>query len=164
MDYQIVDKPGFKVAGKSIRVPMKNGENMRLIPEFWQQTVADGTHKVLQELAGKGSVFGDSLLGICLDFAPDMSEFTYMIASELPAGISSDGLEERSIQPATYAVFEAEGALPDSLQRVWGTVMSEFLPSGEYAHADSPDLEVYPPGNPMAPNYHCSVWVPVAKK
>lgn len=164
MNYQIVEKPAFTAVGKTLRVSIKNGDNMRLIPEFWQQCVHDGTLDRLNGFAGKGSVFANDTLGLCLDFAPDMSEFTYMVAAEKPAGASSDGLVERSIPPATYAVFEAKGALPDSIQNLWGQIMAEFLPAGEYAHALAPDIEVYPPGDPMQPGYQCSVWVPVVKK
>lgn len=164
MDYRIVEKPSFKVMGKALRVSAKNGENQRLIPQFWQQCTADGTYARLAGAAPKIGILGDAVLGICADFAPDMSEFTYLIAAEEGPGTSADGLEERAIPASTWAVFKAKGALPDSIQAVWGRIMSEFLPAGEYAHAQAPDLEVYPPGNPMQPGYQCEVWVPVVKK
>lgn len=164
MDYRIVEKPAFHVAGKTQRVSTKNGENMRQIPEFWQACMGDGTFAVLSALPGDKPALGQGMLGICMDFAPDMSEFTYMIGAEAPSGASPAGMVERDIPASTWAVFQAKGALPDSIQTVWGRIMSEFLPAGEYAHAPAPDVEFYPPGDPMQPGYECSVWVPVVKK
>lgn len=164
MDYQIVEKPSFRIVGRPLRVSTKDGENMRAIPDFWQECVANGTLGQLAALAEKSGVFAGDMLGACTDFASDMSEFTYLIAAESPTAKVPDSMVELVAPASTWAVFQAKGAVPDSIQSAWGYIMSEFLPSGEYAHAAGPDLEVYPPGDPMQPSYQCSIWVPVNKK
>jgi AraC family transcriptional regulator len=159
MQPRFVESAGFDIVGKEIRVSMKDGENFRVIPEFWQRSVGDGTVGTLCGLPG-----GDgTILGVCADFDTGMNEFTYAIATKSTAA-PPDGFVGRAIPAATWAVFEAAGALPDSIQNVWKTIMSEFFEVGEYVHAPAPDLEVYPPGNPMASDYRCEVWVPVVRK
>jgi AraC family transcriptional regulator len=162
MDYRIVDKPVFNVVGKAIRVATKDGENFRLIPQFWEQCQKDGTLGQLGKLAGAGSL-GDVTLGICADFAPNMEEFTYMIAAENSGDSVPDGCAERTIPAAAWAVFESVGAMPDAIQNAWGKIWGEFFAAGEYVHGAAPDLEVYPPGDPMSADYRCEVWVPVVK-
>jgi len=164
MDYKLVERPSFTIVGKALRVSTKDGENMRLIPKFWDDSLKDGSHERLASLAGKNSgILGNVTLGVCADFAEDMSEFTYMIAAE---GTEKDGLEgmvERTIPPATWAVFQAEGQLPEAIQNVWGYIWSDFFPSGKFKHGSAPDLEIYPMGKPMDDDYKFEVCVPVVQ-
>lgn len=164
MDYRIVEKPSFSVVGKALRVGTKDGENMRRIPQFWAECHDDGTNQRLWGIALNGSVLGNVMLGISMDFAPDMSEFTYMIGAEGTAADAVDGLEERSIPALSWAVFKADGAMPEAIQNAWSGIWSEFLPKEPYAHADGPDMELYPPGDPMSADYVSEVWVPVVRK
>jgi len=161
MDYRVVEKPSFKVVGKAMRVTTKDGENLRRIPEFWLECLRDGSHDKIEALGAKGVVLGPVTLGICLDFSSNMEEFTYMIAAESSDGSVPDGLIEREIPAATWAAFEGKGAMPDSIQTVWGGIWSDFFPSGQYKHGNAPDLELYPPGDPRDADYRFEVWVPV---
>ena len=164
MDYKVIEKPSFNVVGKTIRVATKDGENLRQIPQFWRECTQDGTVDQLKELAAHGRILGDVTLGICMDFAPDMSEFTYMVAAEAPAAGVPDAMAESTIPALTWAVFEARGPMPEAIQNVWAGIWSEFFPSSPYQHAAGPDLELYPSGDPMQADYRSEVWVPVVKK
>jgi AraC family transcriptional regulator len=93
-----------------------------------------------------------------------MEEFTYMIAAENTGGAIPDGYVERTIPAASWAIFEASGAMPEAIQNVWGKIWGEFFPAGEYQHGAAPDLEVYRPGDVISPDYRSEVWVPVVKK
>src|SRR3569833_2026281 len=97
MDYKIIEKPAFKVVGKAMRVGTKDGENQRLIPQFWQESAQDGAVGKLSDLAEQDGILGDVILGICKDFAPDMSAFTYMIAAEAPPEGAPAGMVETAI-------------------------------------------------------------------
>lgn len=164
MDYTIVDKPSFDLIGKALRVSMKDGENMREIPKFWDQSMSEGLFGTLMSKAKHNGILGDVTLGVCTDFAPDMSEFTYLIAVEKGDAPVGDGLTAVPVPALTWAVFKGQGALPDAIQNLWGYIMGEFLPSGDYAHAAGPDLEIYPASDPSSPGYTFEVWVPVVKK
>jgi AraC family transcriptional regulator len=163
MDHTIVEKPSFNVVGKAKRVPTKNGENMRIIPQFWAETTANGTFDRVLALPGRGNVLGDVTLGVCTDFAPDMSEFTYIIAAESTAP-AQDGFTQVTVPALTWAVFDGVGPISESIGQIWGHIMGEFFPAGGYQHGPGPDLEVYPPGNPMQAGYQYQIWVPVVKK
>ena len=162
MNYKIVEKPAFKVVGKSVRVPTKDGQNFVLIPKFWDESVKDGTVAQLAAMSPQAAVIKDAILGICMDFTETMDEFSYMIAvngNETPGG-----MVERSIPAATWAVFESKGPMPDAIQNVWTYIWSEFFEAEPYAHGAAPDLEIYPKGDVNDPNYISEVWVPVVSK
>ncbi|MFB5761405.1 AraC family transcriptional regulator [Paenibacillus medicaginis] len=160
MDYRIVEKAGFTVVGKSIPVSTKDGENFKAIPAFWGQSNTDGTSDALLELGS-----GSDMLGICTEFQHDQDQFTYMIAvessNEAPA---SSGFTTYKVPAATWAVFPVTGAMPDAMENIWKRIFQEWFPATGYEHADAPELEVYPPGDPAAEDYHSEVWIPVMKK
>jgi AraC family transcriptional regulator len=164
MDYRIVEKRSFTVAGKAVRVSTRDGENLRRIPQFWEECLHDGAHERLAALAASGNTLGNVTLGICMDFTPNMEEFTYMIAAEAADGDVPDGMIGKSIPALTWAVFEAQGAMPDAIQTVWSRIWSEFFPSMQFKHAEGPDLELYPSGDPTQSDYRFEVWVPVVKQ
>jgi AraC family transcriptional regulator len=158
MDYQMIDKAAFRVVGKSIRVSTEDGENLRRIPQFWDECHQDRTCKQLCRLAGK-----DEMFGICADFDREMKEMTYMIAVTAPDS-ETEGMSERVIPAATWAVFQSVGPMPDAIQKVWQRIFSEWFPATGYEHADAPELEVYPPMVGKPEDYRCEVWIPIIKK
>jgi AraC family transcriptional regulator len=164
MDYRIEEKPAFNVVGKALRVATKDGENFRVIPQFWQQCLRDGSHDQLVGLAAKGEVLPNVTLGICMDFTDSMEAFTYMIAAQSPPGTIPDGMVERAIPAATWAVFESKGAMPQAIQDVWGKIWSEFFETAPFIHGAAPDIEVYPKGDATSADYVSEVWVPVIQK
>ncbi|MBC7959591.1 MAG: AraC family transcriptional regulator [Vallitaleaceae bacterium] len=158
MEYKIEKREAFKLVGKGKRISSVNGENFKLIPEFWDECHQSGF--VDQLMKAQGAL---GTLGVCMDFAQDMSEFTYFIGIEKPEQ-DLDGVEEVTIQEATWAKFESIGPMPEAIQKVWGRIFSEFFPATNYEHAVGPDLEVYYDGNPNDPNYLSEVWIPVVTK
>ncbi|MRG86763.1 GyrI-like domain-containing protein [Salinibacillus xinjiangensis] len=156
MDYKIVKKEGFRVIGKEIRTSTKNDENFKHIPQFWEECNENGTADKLSEYAGDLG-----LLGICMEFDPENEEFTYVIGIEKPEQNPMEGLVEKEIQGATWAVFEAVGPMPGAIQKVWEGIFTEWFPSTGYAHADAPEFEVYPSGNPYDEDYRSEVWIPI---
>ncbi|MFB5675027.1 GyrI-like domain-containing protein [Paenibacillus terreus] len=160
MDYRIVEKSGFTVVGKSIQVSMKDGENFKAIPAFWQQSNSDGTTDDLMALRADGVT-----LGICMAVTDDPDQLTYMIAaeSEKDAAASGDFITHE-VPASTWAVFPVVGPMPDAIQGVWQRIYQEWFPATGYQHADAPELEVYPPGDPAAEDYRTEVWIPIMKK
>ncbi|MFC5650641.1 effector binding domain-containing protein [Paenibacillus solisilvae] len=159
MDYKIVEKDAFTVAGKSIQVSTKEGENHRQIPAFWNQSHADGT---IQKLAAIGG--DEDILGICLEMDHSKEQFTYLIAVKAHSESSGDGFGLTNIPASTWAVFPSIGPMPGAIQNVWQRIFQEWFPATGYEHSNGPDLEIYPPGDTAAEDYRCEVWVPIMKK
>nr|WP_155669444.1 GyrI-like domain-containing protein [Ornithinibacillus caprae] len=159
MDYKIIEKDAFRIVGKGIRVTTREGENLRKIPEFWEETKRSKFGMDLANLSGSMGV-----LGVCLDFDQQQEEFTYFVAIE-ETEQAPEEWEAKEITASTWAVFEAVGALPHSIQNVWQRIFSEWFPSTGYEHSDAPEIEVYPiEGNVNDEDHRCEVWIPIMNK
>ncbi|RPF53943.1 AraC family transcriptional regulator [Aquisalibacillus elongatus] len=159
LNYKIVKKEGFKVVGKELRTSTKGGENLKKIPVFWEESHENGTVQKLEKHAGDLGV-----LGICMDFTPELEELSYIIAIEKPEYEPMDGLVEKHVPSATWAVFESVGAMPDAIKNVWQRIFSEWFPSTGYEHAGGPEIEVYPNEDAYSDDYRCEVWIPIMDK
>jgi AraC family transcriptional regulator len=159
MDYRLVQKDAFKVIGKIITVSTINGENHRMITEFWKECNSNGTS---ERICSAGS--NDTMLGICMDFEHDNEQFAYMIAVEDKNNSNADDLQTRVIPAATWAIFTSVGPMPNAIIDVWSRIFQEWFPATGYQHADGPELEVYLPGDTSSKDYKCEVWIPIVKK
>ncbi|MCI5672325.1 MAG: GyrI-like domain-containing protein [[Clostridium] symbiosum] len=54
--------------------------------------------------------------------------------------------------------------MPESFQKLYQQIYSEFFPSSEYQPCGGTDFEAYPSADVYSPDYHCEVWVAVEKK
>ncbi|MFD2044260.1 GyrI-like domain-containing protein [Ornithinibacillus salinisoli] len=159
MDYRIVERKAFRIMGKGIQVTTRDGENLRRIPEFWQETNTSQFGEELEKASGPMGV-----LGVCMEFDSQQDLFTYFIAVEKNDEAPADW-EEKVIPASTWAVFEAVGPLPGSIQKVWERIFSEWFPSTGYEHANAPEMEVYPiEGKVDDDDHRCEVWIPIMKK
>jgi AraC family transcriptional regulator len=168
MDYKIIDKPAFDVVGKAKRISLVNGENFRAVPQFWDEFIQAKHYDVLMKLTGgkAGPVTGADSLGVCY-FSGDeknMQEFSYGIGVEKPDKTVPAGFDVIHIPAATWAIFESVGPMPKAIQDVTVKIFQEWFPSTGYEHDSKPELEVYLPGDPNKPDYHCQVWMPIVKK
>ena len=158
MNYSIMEKESFKVIGRGIRVSTVDGENLREIPLFWKEVNESGVSEQLRSMSADPLMFG-----ICMDFSPNQEEFTYFIGVKPQHGEDPGTFIETEIPASTWAVFESVGAMPNAIQNVWKRIFSEWFPATAYEHAEGPELEVYPAGNPYDGQYRCEVWIPIIK-
>lgn len=157
MNYKIVNKGSFTVAGKQRRITMVDGEHFIQVPKFWDDCQKDGSYQWISSKAGKLGV-----LGICKDFGKD--EFNYLVGVEEIKDSLPKGYVSATIPTATWAVFESVGSLPGAMQDTIRRIYSEWFPATGYQHnCCAPALEVYPEGDKISSNYRCEVWVPVKK-
>jgi AraC family transcriptional regulator len=159
MDYKIIEKKEFKIAGISRRVTSKNGENFNIIPKFWDEICSNGTCEKLNKSATELGT-----LGVCYGADKEQEEFSYMIGIEGDNIQFLENYEVLNVPDCTWAVFESIGPMPHAIQKVWHSIFAEWFPATKYEHADAPELEVYLPGNPNADDYKCEVWIPVVEK
>jgi AraC family transcriptional regulator len=54
--------------------------------------------------------------------------------------------------------------MPNAILAAWQKIFSEILPASGLAHAGTPELEVYYPGDTGTADYRSEVWIPVIKQ
>ncbi len=161
MNYQIEQWPAFKVMGIANRI--NTSKAFEIVPKIWENAWKDGTmQKFIDNFpdyrpAGflgiaAGGQWGDSedmdYIVAVTNFV-DMPECQYIIAPE--------GMREFSYPAATWAIFEANGELPDAIQKVYKQFYTEWLPNSGYLLSDLPVIECY-----MQENLQ-EVWIAVHK-
>jgi AraC family transcriptional regulator len=113
MNYKIVDKPPFKVVGKGIRASTKDCQ--KKLPQFWWECYQNGFSATLEKMADPDGVTGEAKLGICMESELASNEFCYFIGVEHTRGTVPEGMIEKEIPAATWAVFESIGPMPSPL-------------------------------------------------
>jgi len=162
MNYQIEQWPAFKVMG--ILHKVKTSAAFKVIPGIWENAWQDGTMRRFIENYPDYRPAG--FLGIAAGGQwGDSEEMNYIIAVTNHVDVSEckpipvlEGMEEFSYPAATWAVFEANGELPDATQKVYKQFYTEWLPNSGYELADLPVIECYMQENRQ------EVWIAVVKK
>ena len=159
MNYKIISKEEFTVVGVSKHIISKNGENLKIIPKFWDEICEGDAYNILDK---NQSSLG--ILGVCYNFDIELDEFDYIIAIEGDSLEDIGNYEVVTIPKNSWTVFESIGPMPNAIQDVIHRIYSEWFPATKYEHADGPEIEVYLPGDVSAEDYKCEVWVPVIEK
>ena len=162
MDYRIIEKPAFSVAGLIRKFTNDVQQNMAQISQWWEEYGPSPEHGKLRGFnVGKpGAMTGGIELGIC--FKKEGSDvWYYAIAVELSKGKSPKPYETLEVPASTWAIFETT---LDEISKCWLQIFQEWFPSTGYEHSGTPEMEVYLPGDMSNPNTVCQIWIPVVKK
>lgn len=162
MNYQIEQWPAFKVMG--ISHTMKTADAFEIVPQIWQQKWKDGTMtKFIQNFPDYRPA---GFLGIAVGGQwGNSDEMNYIIGVTNHVDVPDcehkpllSGMEEFSFPAATWAIFEANGELPDAIQNIYKQFYSEWLPNSGYELADLPVFECYLQENRQ------EIWIAIIKK
>lgn len=153
MKTRIERKPAFRIAGIQ-----KRGIESKDCPLVWEELFAKYSPASLAAL-GNGRSFG-----ACFDMEMEQS-LNYMAAYGVKDSKLAEamGLSVLEVPAADYVVVELIGAIPASIHAGWKFLMQDFFPEQGYAHAGSPDFEVYGEGDMHAEDYTMELWVPIVK-
>lgn len=145
MEYRIETKLEMKIIGYELKTSHQDGRNLKEIPEFWNQYMADNLYNNFPN-----RVYTDSPvdLGVCMEYSPETGEISYIIGVEATS-FDNVGAEMvcRTIPEATYAVFTtpkvAHDEFSSSIQSTWKAIFEEWFPHSGYEHAGTPEFEWY---------------------
>ena len=159
MKYKIVEKESFQVVGVKRTYNCNTGENLKSIPQFWDEVNTNGTDDLLAQL-NNGEIEG--VLGVCVvgESQKDTGLMDYWIASA-HVGDVPENLDSMEIPASKWVIFEVHGPMPHAMQDTWKQIYSEWFPSNPYVPAGTPELEVYLSGNPSSADYYSEIWIPI---
>jgi AraC family transcriptional regulator len=163
MNYRIEEKEAFSIVGIYKRVPIIfNGVNPE-IAAMWQSLNMDIIH-ALKQLSNVEP------LGL-LSASTNFSEGRMKEKGELDhyIGVATTNpcpeyLTELHVPASTWAVFEAIGPFPETLQNVWGRIYSEWFPSSNYEQVAGPEMLWNADKDTTSPKFRSEIWIPVARK
>lgn len=163
MNYQIEQWPAFKIAG--FKHDLKTDEAFKVVPQIWDTAWKDGTMNRLMELFRKTDYRPAGFIGSAIGGQwGNSEEMVYLIGVTNHVDVENcihipapDGMVEVGVKAATWAIFEANGDLPDAVQNIYKQFYSEWLPQSGYQLDDLPVLECY------MQDKRQEVWIAVTK-
>lgn len=163
MNYQIEQWPSFKVSGFVTRI--KTNEAFQVIPLIWDNAWKDGMIEKLTNLFKKTDYRPSVFLGIAMGGQwGNSEEMDYILAVTNDVDVEEcihiatpHDMKEYSFPAATWVVINADGELPDAVQRVYEQFYTQWLPNSGYALADLPVIESYMMDNRQ------EVWISIIK-
>ncbi|WP_054955752.1 AraC family transcriptional regulator [Paenibacillus dakarensis] len=163
MNYRIVEKEAFQIVGLMKRVPIQfHGVNPE-IASMWQSLTSDN----IDELKQLSNVEPGGLIQASIHFSEGRMEEKGELDHYVGAATTQecpDHFSELKVPAATWAVFEAVGPFPETLQNVWGRIYSEWFPSASYEIARGPEILWNESKDVSSPTFRSEIWIPVVKK
>lgn len=163
MNYRIEEKEAFHIVGIKERVPIIfHGVNPK-IAAMWE-SLNDETIRKLKELS---NVTPLGLLSASVNFSEGRMEEKGQLDHYIGVATTKDcpdHLVQLEVPAGTWAVFEAVGSFPDTLQDVWGRIYSEWFPSSNYEQVEGPEILWNEHKNVTSPTFKSEIWIPVLKK
>jgi AraC family transcriptional regulator len=168
MDYRIETKESFKVYGIEGLFTTENGENLKAIPKFWQDTLEDGRYEKLVESTHlpEHDPNGLCLVNAICDYRErEGNPFPYMIFAYQTDKSDTNGYTIVEIPSATWAIFRSEEhtqeETPKVMQKLTKRVYTDWLPTAGFEKVDGYELELYyGTGNKC----FCETWIRVIPK
>ncbi len=163
MNYRIVEKGPFKLVGFKKRVPIVfEGVNPEIakMNEFL-------TPEVIRQLKVISNVEPIGIISASTNFSEGRMEEKGELDHYIGVATSSNETAEfeiLQIDASTWAVFESIGPFPETLQKVWGRIYSEWFPSSGYESVKGPEILWNESPDTRNPNYRSEIWIPVKKK
>ena len=144
MNYNIVKKDAFTVLEKVEQHTVVGEQNKNTIPEFWGRAKSDGT-------ISNGLTNAETFdYGIAVECTPDT--------------VAPEGFRVDTIPARTWVVAECTGPMPEAIQQLWHELCAEFFPTSDYTPTYEMDIEAYPDGDMLSPDYKSQIWIPVVSE
>lgn len=163
MNYRLVEKVSFQLVGLKKRVPIIfEGVN----PEIAAMTELL-TPEVIQRLKALSNIEPAGIVSASTHFSEGRMEEKGELDHYIGVVTSSRdtaGFDVLPVDACTWAVFEAIGPFPDTLQHVWGRIYAEWFPSSGYESVEGPEMLWHESPNTENPNYKSEIWIPVKKQ
>jgi AraC family transcriptional regulator len=163
MNYRLVEKEAFRIAGIMKRVPIIfNGVNPE-ISSMWQSL----NEEKINELKGLSDVEPMGLLSASTNFSENRMEEKGGLDHYIGVATtkkSPDCYAKLEVAASTWAVFEVVGPFPDTLQNVWGRIYSEWFPTSGYEVAEGPEILWNEHKDTTSPTFRSEIWIPVKEK
>ena len=163
MNYKIVEKQSFKIVGFKKRVSMVfKGIN----PEIADMTSLL-TSEIIKQLKSISNVEPLGIISASTNFSEERMEGKGELDHYIGVASNSDdtaSFDVLNVNSGTWAVFEAIGPFPETLQDVWGRIYSEWFPSSGYETVIGPEILWNENPDTGNPKYKSQIWIPVRKK
>lgn len=158
MSYRIEEKEAMGIVGIPIPLTEDMDENQKLIPDFWKRVLQSSQFTEICKLSNQPP---HGVLGVTAYLGP--GEIYYYIAAATDKPVPAE-MFEYEIPAARWVIFECTGPFKESVQNIFKSFLTEWLPFSGYTYAELPDIEVYPISEEISQEGHSEVWIGVKRE
>lgn len=162
MNYRIIEKEAFRIVGLKKRVPILfKGVNPE-IDSMWKSL----DERTIRELKDLSNIEPSGMISASTNFSEERMEESGELDHYIGTATTNecpDHLESLEVAASTWAIFEAVGPFPETLQNVWGRIYSEWFPSSTFEQTEGPEILWNEHKNIASPNFRSEIWIPVTK-
>ncbi|HHB1767327.1 TPA: GyrI-like domain-containing protein [Bacillus cereus] len=163
MNYRIEEKEQFQIIGITKRVPIVfNGVNEE-IASMWKSLNPES----IQTLKSLSNMEPNGIISASTNFSEGRMDEKGELDHYIGVATTKDcpaKFAQLEVPASTWAIFEAVGPFPETLQNVWGRIYSEWFPSSNYELAEGPEILWNEQKDTASPNFKSEIWIPVLKK
>ena len=156
MKYRFAEKDAFQIVGyKEVMYP----DNGDFNPTLWN-TLTDEDYAKLEMLSSEDTDL-NGVLNITVNTchgeeqSEEALEYYIAVVTEKSA---PDNLAMLEISKQQWAVFDAEGEMPDALTSTWSRIYTDWFPTSGYELADAPEIVK------SVDDTKTEIWIPVQKR
>ncbi|RAP78181.1 AraC family transcriptional regulator [Paenibacillus montanisoli] len=163
MKYRIEEKEAFRIVGIMKRVPIIfNGVNSE-IAAMWGSLNAEK----IAALKGLSNMDPKGIISASTNFSEERMEEKGELDHYIGVATTlacPEPFAELDVPACTWAVFEAAGPFPETLQNIWGRIYSEWFPSYNFEQINGPELLWTESKDTSSPTFRSEIWIPVKKR
>ncbi|WP_263622052.1 AraC family transcriptional regulator [Halobacillus litoralis] len=162
MDYRIVEKEAFQIAGLKKRVQIQfEGVNDE-IAAMWKSL----DENTIAELKALADTEPQGMISASTHFSEgrmeEKGELDHYIGVATTKEVP-DSFAKLDVEASQWAVFEAVGPFPETLQQVWGRIYSEWFPASSYQQVEGPEILWNESKDTSSDSFRSEIWIPVQK-
>lgn len=163
MHVRIVEKEAFRIVGIQKKVPIIfKGVNPE-IAAMWDR-LKGGKIDRLKQLS---NVEPYGIIQASTNFSEGRMEEKGELDHYIGVATTEEcpeGMAQLEVPASTWAVFEAVGPFPDTLQEVWGRIFAEWFPSSNFELNKGPEILWTEEKDITSPTVHSEIWIPIRPK
>lgn len=163
MNYRIVEKGAFNIVGIKKRVPIIfSGVNPE-IAAMWKSL----NEEMIYQLKELSNIEPKGIISASANFSEGRMEEKGELDHFIGVATTKEcpvNLTQLEVFASTWAVFEAVGPFPDTLQNIWGRIYAEWFPSSNYEQAEGPEILWNENKDVSSPTFKSEIWIPVIRR
>lgn len=161
MDYRIVEKEAFTLAGYRTRIPLVH-EGVNPVAAEFVEKIDDEQWTRIADLSDQEP---GGVLSVHDAISPSREEGTeveYYVAAATSKPVP-DGFDGLEVPASTWLVLESSGAFPAALQNLWPRAFREWFPANPYQSVPGPEMVLAEYTDDEQTHGRYELWIPVEK-
>ncbi len=160
MEYRIVEKDAFHLAGRRARVPLVHEGMNPAIVEF-VKSIDKGTVARMEALSDQEPRGIVNVSDEVAEGYEEGTELDYWHGVVTGADVPGE-LDRMAVPAGTWAVFTASGPFPQAVQHLWRDVFTQWFPSNPYRSRPGPQISRSRIASDGA-SADAELWIPVER-